>query len=333
MASVSVILPVRNASATLADAIESIISQTFEDWELLVIDDSSGDKSRSIAMEYSRKDQRIKVISANGNGIVDALNTGLKESGSGIIARMDADDLSHPTRLEKQYDLLEEKNEIGLVSCLVSYSRFHEMDGRGMSAYVNWVNGLCSEGDIFLQRFAESPLPHPTVMFRAELIHRFGAYRKGDFPEDYELWLRWLERGVRMEKVKEVLFTWTDHSERLSRTDQRYSNEAFWKMKSHYLSNWLREKVNMPIWIWGAGRVSRRRASHLEQGSVKIEGFIDLFSDKTNSYPCISFREIPPPGRIFIVNFVSSRGATDNIRDYLRKAEYVEGKDFLMASR
>lgn len=333
MASVSVIMPVKDAADTLSAAIESILNQTLRDWELLLIDDHSADNSRAISGQFSEMDDRIRIVPFTGKGIVDALNSGLREARSGLIARMDADDLSHPMRLKQQCDLLLQRPEIGLVSCLVNYENCGKNDGRGMREYVDWLNGLTGERDIMLQRFAESPLPHPTVMFRAELVKKFGGYHNGDFPEDYELWLRWMEKGVRMKKVEEYLFTWTDHANRLSRTDPRYRDEAFWKMKSHYLARWLRKQVHSPIWIWGAGRVSRRRASLLESEGVTIGGFIDLFSDKTHSYPCISFREIPEPGSMFIVNYVSSRGATEEIRDYLEKATYVEGKDFIMASR
>src|SRR2546425_6870649 len=102
-------------------------------------------------------------------------------------------------------------------------------------------------------------------MFRRELLNKHGGYREGDFPEDYELWLRWLDAGVTMAKVPRVLLTWNDAPERLSRTDRRYDVEAFYRCKAFYLARWLKRHVDAsrPLLVWGAGRPTRKRAEHL----------------------------------------------------------------------
>ena len=102
-----------------------------------------------------------------------------------------------------------------------------------------WTNGLLTHEEIALARFVESPLAHPSVMFRRSLVERWGGYAEGAFPEDYELWLRWLDAGVRMEKLADPLLIWNDSPTRLSRRDPRYAAEAFYRVKARYLARWL----------------------------------------------------------------------------------------------
>lgn len=109
----------------------------------------------------------------------------------------------------------------------------------GYARHVSWTNRLLTHDEISLARVVESPLAHPSVTFRRELVERWGGYREGDFPEDYELWLRWLEAGVRMDKLAESLLVWNDSPTRLSRCDRRYDKEAFYRLKARYPGRWL----------------------------------------------------------------------------------------------
>src|SRR6185436_16591977 len=108
-----------------------------------------------------------------------------------------------------------ENRPIGLVGCLVEFGGDRSAS-EGYALHVDWINALTTPDEIALNRFVESPLAHPSVMFRRELVEKHGGYRAGDFPEDYELWLRWMEAGARMGKVPRVLLTWQDGPGRLS---------------------------------------------------------------------------------------------------------------------
>ena len=132
---------------------------------------------------------------------MNALNQGLEESTSELIARMDSDDEMHPARLLEQVSFLDNRDDIGLVATMVKHVPSGDHDTRGHQNYVNWTNTIISSRDISTNRFIESPFAHPSVMFRKELISRYGGYQNGDFPEDYELWLRLLRNNVKMEKI------------------------------------------------------------------------------------------------------------------------------------
>ena len=334
---VSVLLPVYNAAATLAEAILSIRSQTLSRWELLVTDDGSTDGSRAIVQRFNQQDPRVRLISQPRAGIVPALNAGLDQSSAPLVARMDADDLAAPDRLERQLEFLERSEEIGLVSSLVEFAGDRSR-AAGYALHVDWMNSLVHPDEIALNRFIESPFAHPTVLFRRELIERLDGYRSGDFPEDYELWLRWMDAGVRMAKVPRVLLTWRDSPGRLSRTEERYRPEAFYRCKAAYLARWLTREVapDRLILVWGAGRVTRRRADLLSAHGIQIGGYIDIDPRKIGRMiggrPVFAPRDLPDPRSCVVLGYVGKRGARELARHNLRTRGYKEGKDFLMVA-
>ena len=328
---VSVILPFFNAEKTLSKAIESICNQCFTDFELLLVDNNSTDKSLSIAKEFSTKDSRIQLLTEKKQGVANAMNCGLKNSKGKYIARMDADDFSFPDRLEKQVNFLNKNPEIGLVGSEVKYIA-HQSNTEGFQRFVDWVNSFHSAKEIELNRFVEIPVVNPTIMFRKEIYEKFGGCFQGDFPEDYEMQLRYLQAGVKMVKLNESLLEWHDFSTRLTRTDKRYSTEAFYKVKAEYFRKWS-EKNNPfhpEIWVWGAGRKTRQRANLLEKEGLKISGFIDVVKTKTSKKSVLYYEEIPEPGKMFIVSGVTNSGAGKKIREFLEQKKYKEGKDFIL---
>lgn len=335
MPTISVILPVRNAVTTIARAVASVQAQTHGDWELIAVDDGSTDGTREWLRRAAESDPRIRVVEQPAHGLVSALNAGLAVARGRFIARMDADDECHSERLAAQADWLETNQETGLVSCLVGYGGDRAANA-GYALHVDWLNSLVTPEQIALNRFVEAPLAHPSVMFRHELVERHGGYREGDFPEDYELWLRWLDAGVAMAKVPRELLTWHDTPGRLSRTDPRYDPEAFFRVKAEYVARHLGRNGHREVWIWGAGRPTRKRVAHLAVHGVRIAGYIDVDVKKTGKMvggvPVIGPEGLPPPGNRLVLGYVSSRGARELIRAELTRRGYVEGRDFLMCA-
>lgn len=325
---ISVILPFYNAGNTLALSIESILEQTFHAFELILIDNNSDDNSYDIAASYLSKDPRVNLLSESRQGIVPALNTGIEHAKGKYIARMDADDISKPERLERQYKFLEMHQETGLVASCVNFIG-DETTNHGFFDYVRWNNRLLSYEDISLNRFVESPLVHPSVMYRKELIDKFGGYREGDFPEDYELWLRFLHHGVKMYKLNDALLDWKDSKSRLTRTDDRYDTLSFFETKTIFLYEWLKENNRFfpDVVVWGAGKRSRERFGLLHDLGVRPKFYIDLRANPTRRV--IEYKFTPPAGNNFIVSYVANRDAREKIKEFLINLGYVEGKDFI----
>ena len=333
---ISVLLPVRNAAACVGEAIRSIVSQTFSQFELLVVENGSTDGTREVLQDWARRDARIRLTCLPGPGLVRALNHGLSMARGSFIARMDADDASHPERLALQLRHLERRRETGLVSCLVRHAGDPAAQA-GYASYVEWVNSLLTHEEISLHRFVESPIVHPSVLFRRELAERFGAWRDGPFPEDYELWLRWLEAGVRMEKLGEELLDWSDPPDRLSRTDDRYSRRAFSDCKAAYLRSWLDQApvAGRALLFWGAGRETRRRLRKLQELGVRAAGWVDVdprkWGKRIGGLPVYSPAQLPPREECFVISAVSSRGARDEIAQDLESRGFAAGTDYVLA--
>ena len=325
---ISVVLPYFNAEKTLERAIRSVLNQTFSEFELILVDNNSTDGSTKIAAGFAQKDLRVILMKEKRQGVAYASNHGSAWARAPLIARMDADDEMLPQRLEKQGKHLDTHLAIGLVGGQVVYQG--EASNLGFRHYVDWSNGLTGPGAIFDNRFVELPVVNPTIMFRKRLFEQYGGYADGDFPEDYEMILRWMSQGIKMDKLAEPVLKWHDQPDRLTRTDPRYSETAFFRTKAKFLAQWLRSaKIRKEIWIWGAGKLSRRRSQYLQDHGLSISGYIDV---KPRQIPlaCIDYREIPDLGKIFILSYVANRGKREEVREFLLQKGYLEGIDFLL---
>jgi len=196
----AVLLPFRNAASCLSEAVKSVQRQTFKEWTLWLLDDGSTDRGPELADQMAHQDVRIQVLHLKPNGIVSALNHGIERCGKVILARMDADDICHPERFEKQLRLLQTYPEVDLVSCRVAFGGDRE-EQAGYARHVDWQNTLVTHKEMFLNRFVDATVAHPSVMFRRSAVERWGGYREGDFPEDFEMWLRWMDAGGVFAKV------------------------------------------------------------------------------------------------------------------------------------
>ena len=259
---------------------------------------------------------------------------GIAEAKSPLIARMDADDRSFPDRLEQQCRALEEDPDLGVVACRVEQAG----GGVGYRRHVDWTNTILTSRDHWLHRFVESPVAHPSVVFRRSLVDEYGGYREGDFPEDYELWLRWLASGVRFRKLDQVLLEWSDSPGRLSRNDSRYRPEAFYRLKCEYLADWIRCSLepDRPLWLWGAGRITRRRFRPIEERTRRFAGFVDIDPRKTGrdiaGRPVVEPTDLGEPDGRFVLLGVGSTGARERATRFLDARGFKIGRDYLPAA-
>lgn len=331
-APVSVLLPVYNGAGTLAECLESIRHQTFEDYQLLVVDDGSEDATVKILREFSIRDDRIEVLSPGRIGLVAALNLGLEACRGRYVARMDADDRMAPTRLARQYELLETNPDLALAGTRVEHAG--PMAPRaGYREYLRWQNRLVDPEAITAELFVECPIAHPSMMFRRETVCSAGGYREGPFPEDYELVLRLWRSGARFGKVPETLLAWSDRPDRTSRTDGRYSRAAFDRLRSRFLAVDPRVRSAGSLVIWGAGRSRTRTRLLVEQG-IDFQAWIDIDPRKVGRR--LWDRPIHPPDWLLanradlVLVYVSTHGAREEIGAFLDGAGYVNGQSYLL---
>ncbi len=330
---VTVVLPFFNAQETLFRAAQSISEQDFQDWECILVDNNSTDEGLFLAQDLVRKDPRFKLLEEKRQGVMFASNRGCEAARGRYIARMDADDVALPGRLRLQSEFLDSHPDYGAVAGLVNHVGDPETTG-GFRRFVEWSNSVVSYDEIYNRRFIEAPIVNPTAMWRKDTMKLFGLYHSGDFPEDYEMWLRWLDRGVKIAKVPEIVLDWHDSEGRLTRTDPIYSDRAFYGIKSQYLAKWLMElNPHHPgVWVWGASRISRRRAKILEKEGVRIDTFIDTKRSRQLDREVIYYEDLPPAGKCFILTYIRQMNNREKIQAFLEERGYVEGRDYLLVS-
>lgn len=335
---VSVVLPVRDGARTIDAALASVLESRAVRLEVLCVDDGSSDGTPERLAAWANRDGRVRVMRQGRCGIVPALDRGLREARAPLVARMDADDLSHPERLRLQVEWLGDHPEAALVGCRVACFRAGGL-GLGWRIYQDWVNGLCTHEEIAREAFVECPLPHPTWMLRRDLALAAGGYRERPWPEDLDLLYRLLERGARVGKVARALYAWRDHDARLSRRDARYDRTAFARAKAHFLPRLHRLSGAV---IWGAGKTGRRFARLLGEEGVPVRALLDIRPERQGSWwrgiPILSPAEVGRRKaawrreRCLVLGAVASRGARAEIRADLGRERLREGEDFLLVA-
>jgi glycosyltransferase involved in cell wall biosynthesis len=209
---VSVVMSVYNGAAYLREAMESILNQSYANFEFIIINDGSKDDSLSIIKSYTHP--KIKLIDNEGNkGLIYSLNKGIAAAGGKYIARMDADDISLPKRLEKQVRFLEADPGLGVCGC--DYIQFSENKETHSEAFR-------TQDEIFGWMLFNASVVHPSLMIRASVLKEQDIIFNPEFKhaEDYELWSRLLFT-CRFGAVNETLFKYREHSGQVTRVYHR----------------------------------------------------------------------------------------------------------------
>jgi glycosyltransferase involved in cell wall biosynthesis len=203
---ISVLMPAYNAQRYLRQSIDSILSQTISDFEFICVDDGCTDGSPQILGEYARRDSRIVIITRANGGVTSALNAGLAVARGEYVARMDADDIAEPSRLERQLEYMTNHPECAAVGCWVIH-----IDARG-------AEGQRSERRLTHEQITDclwegngGALPHFGAFIRRNLLTQIGNYRE-QFPtaQDLDLFLRLCEVG-RLANIPEFLMRYREH--------------------------------------------------------------------------------------------------------------------------
>lgn len=198
---ISIIVSVYNSNKTLSKMIESVLNQTYKDFELILINDGSSDDSFNIMKEYKLKDSRIILIDKENTGLTKSLNIGLKRAKGYYIARIDSDDTWLPSKLEKQVTFLEENSEYMLVG-----TAYNEIGDNGKIIYDKQRTLLLSSYvDIINNIEKLNPFLHSSVLFRKELCETVGFYNESfKYTQDYEYWVRIISK-YKVSNLTEVL--------------------------------------------------------------------------------------------------------------------------------
>jgi glycosyltransferase involved in cell wall biosynthesis len=299
----------------------------------VIIDDGSHDASLACARWFADHDARFTVLATAHRGLVSALNTGIAHCRGQVIARMDADDLMHQQRLATQVRFLEENPDLIAVGCHVRlFPRRHLRDGR--RAYERWLNGIDTVQRVRQEVFVECPIAHPTLMIRRHVLADLG-YRDCNWPEDYDLILRFLTRGHAVGVVPQRLLSWRDSPWRLSRTNPTYALERFTDCKAAFLaSGFLAGTDTYMLWGYGATGKALRRALllHTKIPSHIIELHPGRLGQTIHGAPVIPPEALVRVPRRPVVVSVAGEQARHDIRDAMEAMGFVETHDFVCAA-
>ena len=233
---ISVLLAVYNGERYVKDATSSVLLQTFGDFELIIIDDGSSDGTPKILNSFT--DPRIVIVSNEKNeGLIKSLNKGIKMARGEYLARMDADDISHPQRFEKQINYMEANRGIGVLGTAVNH-----VDEK--NKIISTLIQPQAHESILWKMFFECAIIHPTVIARKEVIEMAGGYDVR-FPhiEDTELWMRVADK-TRFSNIPDVLHSHRLHKKSIGSTKSSVQYESGLLLRKRFIASTI--GVNMP---------------------------------------------------------------------------------------
>ena len=333
---VSVLMSVYNGEEYIRESIDSILKQTYSDFELIIVNDGSTDQTREIIEGY--QDKRIKLFNFQENkGAGAALKFGLTQVNGKYIAKADSDDINHPERLYKQKIYLDNHSDIALVKTLLEY--FPHNEAVANSQRFNYIknilekqkNDIVTPEDIEEKLYWYCCIPHTTIMARTEVIKAIG-YEEMRICEDYKLFYQMNKKGFKMATIPEVLV-------RIRVSEISVTAGAENQEFVSIMHDIKKEEINSlftnqsKVYIWGSGSMGQNLFKVLNKYNLEIVGFVD--SDKKKWGQTIEGRTIFPP------NVLESNGTNNKILlasqpgkfaivDCLKKMGYKHLQDYVV---
>lgn len=232
---ISVVMSVYNGEKYLDEAIQSILTQTYKDFEFIIINDGSTDKSLEIIEKYKKNDERIVLISRENKGLIASLNEGIEKAKGKYIARMDADDICLPSRFEEQFHLMEKEN-IDICGC-----HYAMINKKGK--YIDTIYTPLNNDSLFLYIILAVPFAHGSAMIKKEFLSKnnlkYGQNAK--YAEDKSLWCSMFNRYAKFANVDKVLFEYREFNQSLSKIRSKEITKDDKNLKSDFINNNLVE--------------------------------------------------------------------------------------------
>lgn len=234
-------MPVHNGEDHLEEAIVSVLNQTFGDFEFIIVNDGSTDSTAEMLQGLSSQDPRIVVLQESRIGLSEALNLGLRSSSAEIVARMDADDRSHPERFQEQFAYLDRQKDVAILGTQI---RHIDQAGRVVSR----PRFPTSSRSVARRMRIHDVIAHPSVMFRRSAIHELGGYRAFPLTEDLDLWLRALDSGLQLCNLSRALLDYRVRPPGQWNVDDSLprSDQVAWAFYVRLASNYRRSQLPEP---------------------------------------------------------------------------------------
>ncbi|PXX24968.1 glycosyltransferase family 2 protein [Arenibacter sp. ARW7G5Y1] len=316
---ISILIPFKNTAEFLPDCIQSIINQTYDNWEILAVNDHSTDNSLDVMHSYAQKETRINVLKNEGKGIIEALRTAYSHAQGTYITRMDSDDIMSPNKLENMVRSLEKLGQGHIALGKVKYFS-KEGVGDGYKSYEKWLNHLTEKGLNYSEIYKECVIPSPCWMVHRTDLERAGSFTSNRYPEDYDLAFRFYEQDLKCIPTNELLHYWRDYGHRTSRTSEHYAQNYFLDIKLHYFLKLDRDNES-PLVLWGAGNKGKTLAKNLLKKNIAFIWVcnnsnkigLDIYDKRMNHY-----LELSKLQKAQVIITVANKEAQEFIKDYLQ---------------
>lgn len=285
-------MPVKNVEDYIEDCINSIISQTCKDWELIIINDHSTDATQDLLNDYASKDSRIQSHSNKGRGIIPALQLALSLAKGAYISRFDGDDIMPAGRLSSMSEALDASQPKTIVTGKVRYFSDQPIS-KGYQTYEAWLNDRIDQNDHWQWAYRECVIASPNWIMRRQELLNIGGFDKLTYPEDYDLVLQWYTHDFTINGLDKVTLNWREHAARTSRNSEYYSQEYFFRLKvQHFVRHQLGDSA---LVLWGTDTKAKLTAEILIKlevefawmGLIEQDDSKEIFNHPITSYKAI----------------------------------------------
>ncbi len=316
---VSIIMAVKDTAPYLHECIDSIIAQTYKNWELIAVNDHSSDDTPTILRDYSASEPRIKYFDSDRPKLIPTLQVAYAQVSGDLINRMDSDDRMPSYKLQV---LVDEWLKYGKGTVIAGGTE-HFVDegevGGGFLKYERWLNEVARTSSHYEEIYRECVIPSHCWIIHKEDFDRVDAFNPLIYPEDYDLCFRFYRNNLKIIGIDKLLHHWRDRSDRISRTWEEYKDNRYFDMKIRFFYE-LDRDLTRPLVLWGAGRNGKDMAKLLQAQEDRFHWVCDnerkigkdIYDVRIQHYTDIQSLENPQ-----IIVVVSSPDGKNEIQKHL----------------
>lgn len=327
---VSIIMAAKDTEPYISECLDSILAQTYPNWELIAVNDHSSDLTPEIIASYAEKDSRIKLVHSSGYRLIPALKEGYRHATGSLLNRMDSDDKMPHDKLES---LVTEWEKVGKGHVIAGGTQ-HFVDegevGGGFLRYEQWLNRVAKDGLHWQEIYRECVIPSHCWIIHCDDFDKANGFEPEVYPEDYDLCFRFYQSGLKVIGLDKVLHFWRDRQERISRTWEEYEDNRYYELKVKYFFQIDRDDSRWLV-LWGAGKNGKDLAKQLLQKEDELFWVcdndrkigLDVYGQRMRSY-----QEIPTLKRPQILIAVSSPEGQEEIQAQLNAWGKQPRKDY-----
>ncbi|MBK9192172.1 MAG: glycosyltransferase family 2 protein [Crocinitomicaceae bacterium] len=315
-------MPVCNAQEFICETIDSVLSQTISDWELIIINDFSEDISVELISEYARRDKRIKLNHNYQKGIIPAFSMAFSQSKGKYITRMDADDIMPENKLKLLYNCVNQNPKTVATGKVKYFSR--QPVSEGFLRYEDWLNEIADKNKFGENIYRECVIASPNWMVHRSCFENDISLSDLNYPEDYDLVLKWYDAGYEFKSINEITHLWREHPARTSRNSEVYQQKSFFELKTnHFINREIQDKEN--VQLIGYNQKGKLVHSIFEERNIPIEIFefnADMVQGKFKNVTFInnSFKTI-------LTNWPADKKTQGEISQFLLSRGFEFGKN------